>query len=106
MVDKVLFWGQNFEMEILMDLHVMRTPDPKITFLVFGLSVCVCYQHNSKTNYNRNIKFGILHLYHIQMLLETFYEDLIKTLCTGTHKRIQIHYGLWTEFLVIEYLRI
>ena len=46
------------------------------------------------------------------MLLETFYEDWAKTLCTGAYKRILIHYGiklwteLWTEFLVIELLQI
>ena len=26
-VEKVLFWGQIFEMEILMDLHVLRSPE-------------------------------------------------------------------------------
>ena len=33
--------------------------NPKITFLAFGLCVCVsvCYQHNSKTNYSRIFKF-------------------------------------------------
>ena len=54
-------------------------------------SVCICYQHNSKTNYSRIFKFGILHLYHVQMLLETFHKDRTKTLCTGMHKRILIH---------------
>ena len=36
------------------------------------------------------------------MLLETFYKDCIKTLCTGAHKRTQIHCSLWTKFLVNE----
>ena len=27
MLEKVLFWGQNFEMEILMNLHVIRFPN-------------------------------------------------------------------------------
>ena len=73
--------------------------NPKITFLTNGLSVCVCvylcvkvcYQHNSKTNYSRNIKFGILHLYHIQMLLESFQKDRTKILSTRAHKSILIH---------------
>ena len=74
----------------------------------FGLCVCVslvciCYQHNSRTNYSRSFKLGILHLYHVQMLLETFYKDQSKTLCTGGHKRILIHYGLLTEFRVSEF---
>ena len=38
--------------------------NPKITFLAFGLCVCVCYQHNSKTDCSRIFKFSILHLYH------------------------------------------
>ena len=81
--------------------------NPKIIFLANGLcvcvSVCVCYQHNSKTNHSRNIKFGIQHLYHVQMLLETFYKHQTKTLCIGTLKRILIHYGLWSQFLVCEF---
>ena len=55
------------------------------------VSLSVCYQHNSETNYSRNIKFGIQHFYHIQMLLETFHEDRTKTLCTGTHKDMHAH---------------
>ena len=35
------------------------------------------------------------------MLLETFYDDGTKTLYTGAHKGILIHYGLCTEFLVL-----
>ena len=27
MAEKELFWGQIFEMEILMDLHVLRSPE-------------------------------------------------------------------------------
>ena len=40
------------------------------------------------------------------MLLDTFHEDRTKILCTGAHKRILTHYGLWAEFHVIEFLRI
>ena len=58
------------------------------------------YQHNSKTNYRRNSKFGILHVNHTWMLLKKFYEDWINSMCTGEHKRILIHYGLQKEFLV------
>ena len=72
------------------------------------VSVCVymwaCYQHN--TNYSNNIKSGIHQLYHIQILLETFYKDQPKILYTGAHKKILIHWGLWSEFLVSEFLRI
>ena len=71
----MLFLSQIFEAEILMNLHVMRSPESENR--IFN----VCYQHNSKTNFSRNIKFGILHLY-IQMLLETFYNDRRKTLGT------------------------
>ena len=88
------FLGQIFEVEILMELHVLRYPESeKHIFSVWSVCVClcVCYQHNSKTNYSRKIKFGILHLHHVQMLLETFCEYRTKTLCTGVHKRILIH---------------
>ena len=101
MIKKVLFQSQIFEIEILIDLHVLRSPKSESHIfskwsvckcVCLGVCVCVClcvcYQYNSKTNYSRNIKFGIQHLYHIQMLLETFYNDRTKTLCTGAHKRI------------------
>ena len=41
MIEKVLFWGQIFEIEILMDLHVMKTPESKNQ--IFSIwSVCMC----------------------------------------------------------------
>ena len=115
-----MFWGQIFELEILMDLHVLKAPESEdrifevwsvcmcvciYIYIYVCVSVCliVCYQNNSKTNYSINIKFGMLYLYHVQMLLKTFYKDWRKTLCTGTHKRIVIHYGLWMEFLLSEF---
>ena len=60
-VEKVLFWGQIFEMETLIDLHVMMSYEFENQFLTFSL--CVCYHHNTKTNYSRIFKFVILHLY-------------------------------------------
>ena len=45
MVEKVLFWDQNFGVEILMDLHDLKALE-------------------SETNYSRNFKFDILRLYH------------------------------------------
>ena len=95
-----IVFGQIFEMEILMDLHVLRSPESEkhifslqsvCMCVCVSVCLCICYQHNSKTNYSRNIKFGILYLYHVQMLLETFHKDRTKTLCTGAHRRILIH---------------
>ena len=63
----------------------------KRIFSKWSVCLCVCYQRNSKTKYSKNIKFGTLHLYHVQMLLETFCDDRTKTLCTAAHKRIPIH---------------
>ena len=92
--------GQIFEMEILMDLHGLRSPESKNRiFSKWSVCMCICvcvcvracYKHNSKTNFSRIFKFCILHLYHTQMVLETFHKDRTKTLCTGTHKRILIH---------------
>ena len=40
MVEKVLFLGQIFELEILMGLHVMRTPESK-NHIFSGWSVCL-----------------------------------------------------------------
>ena len=103
--EKVLFWGQIFKVEILTNLHVLRSSESeKHIFSKWSVCMCVCLlSDNSKTKYSRNIKFGILHLYYIQMLLETFYKDRTKTLCTGAHKRILIYFGLWREFLSNEF---
>ena len=38
---KVLLWDQIFEMEILMDLHVLRTSELK-NYTFSGWSVCIC----------------------------------------------------------------
>ena len=92
LTEKVLFWGQISEMEILMELHVLRSPESENhIFSVWCVCMCVCYQHNSETNNSRIFKFGILYLYHWQMLLETLYKDRTKTLCAGAHKKILIH---------------
>ena len=47
MVDKALFLGQIFEMEILMDLHVMRAVESKnhifsVCSVCMFVSLCVC----------------------------------------------------------------
>ena len=94
MVEKVLFWGWNFKMENLMVFHVMRTPEfENHIFSVWSVCVCVCpcvcdgCQHNSKTNNRKNTKLGILHLYHTQMLLETFNKNRTK-LCVQGHSKV------------------
>ena len=75
-----------------MDLHVLRPSESENhVFSVWSVYPCVCYPHNSKTNYNRSIKFDTLHLYHIEMLFEIFYKDWAKILCTKVHKTILMH---------------
>ena len=80
-----------------MDLRVMRTPESKShIFSVWSVCmyVCVCVSVISIAQRQitaETFKFGILHLYHIQMPIEFFYEDRTKTLCAETHKRILIH---------------
>ena len=81
---------------IIVNLHLQNISISPVVALVLAHCCLLIFTFS----YPRNIKFGILHLYHIQMLLETFYKDRTKILCTGAHKRILIHYGLWTEFLV------
>ena len=51
----------------------------------------------------KKINFGIQHFYHIHMLSENFHKDRTKTLCTGAHKRILMHKGLWTKFRVSDF---
>ena len=61
-VEKVLFLSQIFEVEILMDLHVLRSPESEnhifskwSVYMCLCVCLCVCYQHNSKTSNSRNI---------------------------------------------------
>ena len=75
-----------------MDLHGSRHPESENhIFSSCTQCVCVFYQHNSKTNYSKNSEFGILYLYHMQMLLEVFHKDQTKTPCTGARRRILMH---------------
>ena len=54
---------------------------------MFGLCTCVCVcvsvisitQKQIAAETSNQIKFSILHLYHVQILLETFYKDWKKT---------------------------
>ena len=90
-VEKVLFSSKIFEMDIFTDLQVLRSPESQCdnfsnssvycVFVRVCVSAYVCYHDKSKANYN-----GILHLYDIQILLETLYEYQINNLCTRTHK--------------------
>ena len=88
MVEKVLFLSQNFELEISMNLHVMKTP--KSEKHIFGLRVCaclcVCHQYNSKTNYSRNTKIGILYFIIYTCYLKLFIK-ISQKLCVQGHTK-------------------
>ena len=74
--------------------------------LSLSLSMCVCLSVISITQKQIEVEISNL-VFQIciikQMLLETLYKDRTKPLCTGEHKRILMHYGLWTEFIVSEF---
>ena len=78
-------------------------------FEFFLLLVCmwvsererVYYQHNWNTNNSKKLKFGTFTNHHLQMLLETSYEDRAITLCTETHIIIRIHCGLQVKFVFV-----
>ena len=53
--ENVIF-GLNFEREILMGLHALRSFEIE-KHIFSDWSVCDCYQHNSKANCGRNSKF-------------------------------------------------
>ena len=77
MVEKVLFLDLIFEKELLMDLHVMRSPESENhIFSVWSVCMCVCVSVISITqNFSRDVKLNRIHLYHVKILLETFYKD-------------------------------
>ena len=80
--------GQIFEMEIFIGLLVFRCSETENhIFSDWSMNLCVCYQHNPKTNNRRNSKFSILNLHHLKMFLETFKEDVTNSLCAGPYKQ-------------------
>ena len=86
LIEKVLLLCQIFEIEILMKLQVFEISwIQKSHFYSWSVCVSVHYQHNSKTYYTKNTKFGIQHLYHMLMLLKTFYEDWTNSLYVQKH---------------------
>ena len=94
--EKALLFGQIFEIEFWSIYKFWSPLHPKITFLVFSLrmrvSVCVSVPViciTQKQFMSRNFKFGILHLYHILMLLENFYEDWTNSLSTEASKKFE-----------------
>ena len=58
-----------------------------IKWFLMILCVHFCCQHDSRTNNCKKSKFGILYLYYMQMLPETFYGDWINSLWTERHKK-------------------
>ena len=94
MVEKKLFWGQTLEMEILTDLRVLKSPESENH--IFRVSFIISITQKQITEETSN--FFILLLYHILMLLKTFYKDRTKNPSTGAHKIILIHYGLFWNF--------
>ena len=41
-VEKILFLSQIFDTKILMDLHVLRSPESENQIFSFGLCICMC----------------------------------------------------------------
>ena len=68
-VEKVMFLSHNFEMKILIYTFwvswIQKSHFSGWSVCMCMCCLCVCYHHNSKINYNRNFKFGILHLYQM-----------------------------------------
>ena len=87
MFEKVLFLGQIFEMEILMDLHAMRPPDLKIKFLAFRLCECVSVISITQKQITDEISSLVFYVYIIyKCYWELFIKDLGEKLCTGAKK--------------------
>ena len=60
----------------------------------------MCFQNNLEINTNRKSKFGFLDLYHMEMLLSSFYEDRSNSLSAEVDKNSNTHKGLKEEYLV------
>ena len=82
MVEKVFFFQSNFRSGDFdgftqFDSSCIQKSFCIIFQLLIYVCVCVCvyYQHNSITTSRRNSKFGIVRLYHMQVLLRVFMEN-------------------------------
>ena len=87
MENKTLFPGQIFEIEFLMELHILRTLESKNHVFRYW---------KSKASNSRKFKVDIL---NSGKLSEILYEDRPYNLYVGTHKRILIHCSLREESL-------
>ena len=98
-----------FEKGILLPLYVIRSLESvNCIFSIWSVCMCVCVSVISITEKQitaeaLNLVFYICIIHRCYLKLFFFYKDQTKTVCTGTHKRILIHYGLWTEFLINEF---
>ena len=102
MVEKVLFWGEILEMQTVIYLHVLRSPETEN--YIFKRLVCA-YGHVSVISITqKQIMTEISDLISYICITCRCYLKLLmkieqKTLCTGMHKIILIH-CLWKEFLI------
>ena len=92
-----MFWDQTYEMDILLDLHVLRSTESENHIFSSGLCVFVINitrkQNAAETS----------NLYHICIICKFYLKLFIKTLCTGAHKRILLHYVLSAKFHVCDF---
>ena len=103
--------GQVYQIVILMDLNVLRSPEPKTSHFqrmaplsfFFSACMCMCFHNKSKTIQSRNTKFDITYFNHMLILLESFYEHWTKIFYTRAHKSIQIHCNLRNGYFVCEF---
>ena len=88
-LEKRLFFRTNFNKRTFWWIYKFwGLPNPKI--VISAVCLWVFYQHNSKTNYNRSLKFNIIDSFHIQMVFETFHENWRKVLFTHTKEFLYI----------------
>ena len=72
LVENALFLLRALEIDILLDLHVLRFRKSEITFLAVNLRLCVFVISITITKCRKKSIFGILDLYHTCMVLEAF----------------------------------
>ena len=114
-VEKVLFRSQIFEMNILMDLHVLRSSECEnhlFSSRSVGVNVCVrLYVCVSVISIVQKQSAGELETLNLVFFIYTIcrcYLKLFKKIgqklfVQGVYKRILIYYGLRTEFLDCEF---
>ena len=98
--EKVLFLGQIYKMEILIDLPILRSPESE-NHIYSDLCVCMCLTVINITQ--KQITAETLNsVFNICIIFRCYLKVFMKIgqiVCVQDHEKTLMYFSLWTEFL-------